>query len=115
MSKFSYFAERKLYFKLSFDNISENSGPLFSQINFDHTYFGVFCPGDFWHGGFMSGGFARGLCPGTKSNINGSSIQVWPKYKNMLTYHILFRRTRLHSHYHHRISIACKYIYRFHR
>ena len=45
MSKFSGIAVKKLYFKQSFDNKSGNRGPLFSQINFDWTYFGGFCPG----------------------------------------------------------------------
>ena len=55
MSKFSRFAVKKLYFKRSFNSISGNRGPFFSQINFDKTCFGevlswglcpgVFCPG----------------------------------------------------------------------
>ena len=41
-------------FKRSSNNLSGNRGPLFSQINFDQTYFGGFCPRGFRHGGFMS-------------------------------------------------------------
>ena len=33
------------YFKWSFDNISQNHGPPFSEINFDQTHFVGFCPG----------------------------------------------------------------------
>ena len=47
MSKFSHFAVKKFYFKLSFNNINENRGPLFLQINFDQTYFRG------WHGFFF--------------------------------------------------------------
>ena len=45
MSKFFHLAVNKFYFKRSFNHISRNCGPLFSQINFDRTYFGDFCPG----------------------------------------------------------------------
>ena len=47
MSKFSHFAVKKLYFKRSFNNISGNRGPLFSQVNFDQTYifWGIFVRG----------------------------------------------------------------------
>ena len=60
MSKFSHFAVKKLYFKRSFNNISRNRGPLFSQIIFDHTYFGGFCPGAFRTEVFCPGVFVWG-------------------------------------------------------
>ena len=63
MSQFSNSAIKKFYFKQSFNNVSENRGPLFSQINFDQTYFGGVLSGGFWHGGFIS----RGLCLGSLS------------------------------------------------
>ena len=59
MSKFSQFTIKKLYFKPSFNNISINRGPLFSQINFDHAdiFFlgggGGGCPEGRWQGGFF--------------------------------------------------------------
>ena len=55
MSKFSQFAVNKR----AFNNINENRCPLFSQINFDQTHSGGYCPGVFVLGiyfwGFMSG------------------------------------------------------------
>ena len=53
MSKFFHFSVNKLYFKQSFNNVDRNRGPLFPQINFDHTYF--------W--GFCAAVFSGGLCP----------------------------------------------------
>ena len=46
------------------DNISGKCGPLFSQISFDQTYFGVFClegGGEFGTRGFVKGAFTRGV------------------------------------------------------
>ena len=37
MSKFSHFAVNDIYFKRSFNNMSGNRDPLFSQINFGQT------------------------------------------------------------------------------
>ena len=53
MSKFSHFGVRKFYFKRSFNNISGNCGPLFSQMNFDQTYFGGVCPAGFCLGVYV--------------------------------------------------------------
>ena len=61
-----------LYFKRIFrniSNISRNSGPLYSQINFDQIYFflggeGLFSRG-FWHGGFCLGAYVQGGCLGS--------------------------------------------------
>ena len=64
MSKFSHFAVKKLYFKRSFNNIGGDRGRLFSQINFDQTYFGGFCLGVFCPGGLGTGVFVQGFCPG---------------------------------------------------
>ena len=58
MSKFSRSAVKKHCFKRKFNTISGNLGPLFSQINFDQTYFGGFCPG---------GGLAQGIVQGFMS------------------------------------------------
>ena len=52
---FSLSRKETLYFELSLNIAIGNRGPLFSQINFDQTYFG-----GFWHRGFLS----RGFCPG---------------------------------------------------
>ena len=70
MSKFFHFATKKLYFKRSFNNISGNCGPLFSQINFDQTYFGaIFVQGVLARGSFCPGRFCLGgLCPRTRLN-----------------------------------------------
>ena len=59
MLKFFHSAVNKLYFKRSFNSISGNHGLLFSQINFDQTYFGGFCSG-----GFGMGKLSRGVFPG---------------------------------------------------
>ena len=42
MLKFSHFAIKKLYFKWSFNNISGNSGPLFSLMNLTRHILRVF-------------------------------------------------------------------------
>ena len=75
--EFSHFTVKKLYFKQSLNNISGNcGGPLFSQINFDKTYFGVFMSERFLARGFLSkgllfGGFlSRGLRPRTHIPIS---------------------------------------------
>ena len=51
MLKFSHFSVKKLYFKRSFNNIGENRGSFFSQINFDQTFWRVLS------GGFLARGF----------------------------------------------------------
>ena len=71
MSNFSHFAIKKLYFKRSFNNISGNRGPLFSHINFEQTYFGVF-PGRVWH---------VSICPGVYVRREGGMIQNLPDTK----------------------------------
>ena len=85
---------KKLYFKRSFNNISGNRGPLFSQIHFDQTYFGGFfgtgvCPGGFvWE--FMSRGFCRGgggLCYGA---VNFRRKIIWPDMKGVLVHTVRF-------------------------
>ena len=57
------FVINKLYFKQSFNSISRIRGHLFSQINFDQTFFflGELCPECFWHGGILSRGFCLGV------------------------------------------------------
>ena len=72
MSKFSHFAVKNSYFKRSFNNINGNRGPLFSQINFDRTYFwGVLSGGGGSTGWFLSRGFlSEELCPGTTKVAN---------------------------------------------
>ena len=60
------FVINKLYFKQSVNNISRIRGHIFSQINFDQTFFfffwrGGLCPGGFWHGGILSRGFCLGV------------------------------------------------------
>ena len=90
MSKFSYFAERKLYFKLSFDNISGNSGPLFSQINFDHTYFGVFVRGVFGTGVYVGGVYVGGVYVGGVY-VGGVYVGVYVLEPNRTLTVVLFR------------------------
>ena len=51
-----------MYFKRSFNNISGSRGPLFSQINFDQTYFCRFLAGRFMSEGFLSRRFKSQNC-----------------------------------------------------
>ena len=64
MSKISHFAVKTLYFKRSFNHISGNRGPLFSQINFDQIYFGGLLSGGVGMGVFVQEVLSRGLCLG---------------------------------------------------
>ena len=81
MSQFSHYIIKKRYFKQSFNNISGNRGSLFSQINFDQTYFGRVLSRGFWHGRFCPWDFCLGvyvqgfclgggLCPKTVFNTS---------------------------------------------
>ena len=66
MSKFSDFAVKKLYFKRSFNNVSGNRSPLFSQINFDQTFFWGGLAWGVLSRELLSGGLCLGgLCPKT--------------------------------------------------
>ena len=63
MSKFSPVAIKKLYLKLIFNSMNGSCDSVFSQLNFDHAYFGEFLSLEI----FARRGCLGGLCPGVLS------------------------------------------------
>ena len=98
------FVINKLYFKQSFNSISRIRGNLFSQINFDQTFFflgGELCPGGFWHGGILSRGFCLGV------DVRGGLLSggLCPR-TNEITSHPSLKRRHIVNH--HEYSLCAK-------
>ena len=51
---------KKLYFKLIFNSVTGDCGPLFLRKDFNHSHFVGLLSGGFWHESFCPVGF----CPG---------------------------------------------------